>query len=92
MSRLVISKYVIRYFIVLLLLILAGSVIAQDMMYSEAPMLTELVEAGELPPVEDRLPENPLVVTPLEIGQYGGTWRRAKGPADWANLPAYRCL
>ena len=27
----------------------------------EAPMLKEMVEKGELPPVEDRLPENPLV-------------------------------
>jgi hypothetical protein len=26
------------------------------MTYKEAPMLAELVEAGELPPVEERLP------------------------------------
>jgi len=53
--------------------------------YSEAPMLAELVKAGKLPPVEQRLPQNPLVVKPIEeIGQYGGTWRRAwKGPADF---------
>ncbi|GAG39098.1 unnamed protein product, partial [marine sediment metagenome] len=32
-----------------------------------------LVDAGELPPVEERLPEEPLVIEPLEeIGQYGG--------------------
>jgi len=44
--------------------------------YSEAPMLTKLVKEGKLPPVEQRLPENPLVVTPIErIGKYGGTWR-----------------
>lgn len=43
--------------------------------YNEAPMLAEKVAAGELPPVEERLPENPLVITPYyEIGQYGGTW------------------
>ena len=45
--------------------------------YSEAPMLMEMVEAGSLPPVEDRLPLEPLVLKPLnEIGQYGGIVRR----------------
>src|SRR4051794_20733425 len=44
----------------------------------EAPMLAELVKAGKLPPVEQRVPEEPLVVKPLnEIGKYGGMWRRA---------------
>lgn len=41
----------------------------------EAPMLTALVKAGKLPPLEKRLPKNPLVVTPVEApGYYGGTW------------------
>ncbi len=41
--------------------------------YHEAPMLAELVEAGKLPPVEERLPEDPLVVQPVsEVGTYGG--------------------
>jgi len=45
--------------------------------FSEAPQLAELVEQGELPPVEERIPQNPVVVEPVEeIGQYGGTWRR----------------
>lgn len=53
--------------------------------YSEAPMLATLVKDGKLPAVEKRLPENPLVVTPLqEVGVYGGIWRGAwKGPADY---------
>lgn len=55
----------------------------------EAPMLAERVEAGELPPLEERLPENPLVVEPVEqLGQYGGEWRTAMlGPSDeaWVN-------
>jgi len=52
--------------------------------YNEAPMLAELVKQGKLPPVEKRLPENPLVVEPVEeIGKYGGTWRFAMlGPGD----------
>ena len=45
--------------------------------YQEAPMLRELVEAGRLPPVEERLPDEPAVIEPVrEIGRYGGTWRR----------------
>jgi peptide/nickel transport system substrate-binding protein len=50
----------------------------------EAPMLAEQVEAGDLPPLEDRLPVNPLVVEPTErLGTYGGTWRTAiQGTAD----------
>ena len=51
--------------------------------FQEAPMLTELVEAGSLPPVDERLPTKPTVVNALEVGQYGGTWRRAfSGPGD----------
>ncbi len=52
--------------------------------FNEAPMLAELVKQGKLPPVEKRLPEEPAVVEPAEeIGQYGGTWRRAAlSPAD----------
>ncbi|MEM4524531.1 MAG: ABC transporter substrate-binding protein, partial [Archaeoglobaceae archaeon] len=43
---------------------------------------------GKLPPVEQRLPEEPLVVVPEEeVGQYGGTWRRVwKGPADYLGV------
>lgn len=50
----------------------------------EAPMLSELVAAGKLPPLEERLPTNPRVIAPYEeIGTYGGTWRRAyKGASD----------
>jgi len=43
--------------------------------FNEAPELRTKVAAGELPPVEKRLPEEPLVVKPIEeIGQYGGIW------------------
>ena len=58
--------------------------------FNEAPMLAEMVAAGDLPPVEERLPvaEDIYVIEPLhEIGQYGGTWRRGfTGPADGENL------
>ncbi|MCB0126976.1 MAG: hypothetical protein KDE58_32170, partial [Caldilineaceae bacterium] len=43
----------------------------------EAPMLAEKVAAGELPPLDERIPAEPLVIEPFgEIGQYGGTLHR----------------
>lgn len=49
-------------------------VIAQE--YHEAPALADLVAAGSLPALEDRLPDNPEVVYPLtETGTYGGVLR-----------------
>ncbi len=55
--------------------------------FSEAPSLAEKVAAGELPPVEERLPEDLMVIQPVDgIGQYGGTWRRGfTGPGDNEN-------
>lgn len=51
---------------------------------NEAPMLQEMVKAGTLAPLEERLPVNPLVVEPVEtIGKYGGTWRAGlRGGSD----------
>ena len=51
--------------------------------YHQSPMLDALVESGELPPVEERLPENPTVIDEyldeyagdIDIGSYGGTLR-----------------
>ena len=53
--------------------------------FSEAPVLAQMVQAGKLPPVEQRLPASPQVVQPVQgVGQYGGTWRLAwTGPADF---------
>src|SRR5688572_24829469 len=66
--------------LLLLILLLAAPVLnmvkAQDQKYQEAPMLAELVKAGTLPSVDKRLPQDPLVLEPVEeVGQYGGTWR-----------------
>jgi peptide/nickel transport system substrate-binding protein len=60
---------------------------AAQTQYNEAPMLAELVAAGELPPVEERLPREPLVQEVVEeIGTYGGTLRRGfLGPSDHNN-------
>jgi len=40
--------------------------------YTEAPELKAMVDAGELPPVAERLPAEPLVIPTAEIGTYGG--------------------
>ena len=61
--------------------------------YGEAPMLAEKVAAGELPPVEERLPvaEDVFVVDslkngdPIEIGTYGGTLTKAVAKTKLAN-------
>lgn len=55
--------------------------------YNEAPMLKELVDKGTLPPLEERLPENPLVIPVTEsTGVYGGVWHRGfLGPSDYNN-------
>ena len=45
--------------------------------YNEAPALAQQVAAGLLPPVEERLPEEPWVIPANEIGSYGGSLNRA---------------
>lgn len=68
--------------------------------FREAPLITRLRRAGRLtcPDVADRLPVNPLVITPpQQAGPYGGTWTAfGTGPDDvgvyfWARI-AYEGL
>jgi ABC-type transport system substrate-binding protein len=41
----------------------------------EAPELTKLVKAGDIPALGKRLPANPMVVEPVDrLGTYGGQW------------------
>lgn len=67
-------------FIVCLLAVVSvpGPPAARAMELSDAPGLTSLVEAGELPPVEQRMPMPPAVATldggaDTRLGEYGGT-------------------
>lgn len=57
----------------------------------QAPMLDALVADGTLPPVEERVPLEPLVVQPVEgIGVYGGVLKRGfTGPGDDENGNRY---
>ena len=44
--------------------------------FNEAPMLAARVAEGTLPPVEERLPQDVMVVRPRDaIGVYGGTFQ-----------------
>jgi len=60
--------------------------------YNEAPSLAKLVAEGKLPPVEERLPEEPFVwktgVMIDGIGVYGDVQRRASGmaPEGWNTI------
>ena len=66
-----------------------GPVIWQDVDYTlgsnadwyprnESPLLAELVARGELPHVDERVGEEPVVLKGVEgIGKYGGTWYSA---------------
>lgn len=57
--------------------------------FNEAPTLAEMVEAGDLPPVEERLPERDdiMVVQPREsVGTYGGEITfNATNPTSFGN-------
>ncbi|HBU98065.1 MAG TPA: ABC transporter substrate-binding protein, partial [Thalassospira lucentensis] len=47
--------------------------------FGEAPMLETQVKDGTLPPVDQRLPTTPMIVTPNDkVGVYGGTWKMAQ--------------
>lgn len=53
--------------------------------YREAPVLAAMVAAGDLPPVGERLPRDPIVIAPArQIGVYGGTMV-IPGDPGWIN-------
>jgi peptide/nickel transport system substrate-binding protein len=69
-----INKLLIITIGILVITSLAG--FATVLAFNENPMFAEKVKKGELPPVEERLPKEPFVVTPYDgIGTYGGTLR-----------------
>ena len=61
--------------------------------FGEAPELTARVTAGELPPVEQRIPSQPLVIVRNEIRTCGGTLRTAhEGTATGLVLTVYKFM
>ena len=58
--------------------------------YKEAPALADQVKAGTLPAVDKRLPDSPLVTTPVEsVGKYGGTIHTASWWPEAGNVQLY---
>ncbi len=60
------KKTVFLLLLAVLLVFGSASALAQDGMYGESPALAAMVEAGELPPVAERPPAEPLVIAPIE--------------------------
>ncbi|MDE0671690.1 MAG: ABC transporter substrate-binding protein, partial [Caldilineaceae bacterium] len=71
----------------------AADMAVPESKYSQSPYLDEQVASGALPPVDERLPTNPLVVVAgvisevsdlpdLEIGEYGGVMRFSSSRPD----------
>lgn len=75
----------------LIISMLTGSLVSfAESGYSESPLLAARVEAGELPPVEERLPLEPKLVHEVldddldyEIGNYGGTLVSGTTAVNW---------
>ena len=74
----------------MLLSVLAALPVSAEGAYSQSPMLDERVNNGELPPVEERLPEVPRVTHEIldeyldyEDGSFGGTLRLVTPYVNW---------
>ena len=60
--------------LIMLVGLLAATATAQGM-YTQSPFFDDLVASGALPPLEERLPETPMVYPVIsEVGVYGGTF------------------
>ncbi len=67
--------------------LVAAATAPAPMSFNEAPELAQLVLGGKLPPVEERLPSEPLVIPVFdEIGKYGGDMRSAWTSRSVCNL------
>ncbi len=69
--------------------------IAKPSKFQEAPILADMVKAGTIPPVDQRLPTDPFIVGPgvlqstknlpdWKAGKYGGTLHTAHASANWS--------
>jgi peptide/nickel transport system substrate-binding protein len=59
----------------LILALLGGPALADRPTLIETPSLAAQVKDGTLPPVAQRVPDDPLIATPAELGQPGGDLR-----------------
>lgn len=82
-----------RVTMLLISLLLLFGAMGQAASYQEAPLLAERVAQGELPPLEERLPEVPFVVGPgilieeenldWQVGRYGGVLKTTHVVPEW---------
>lgn len=84
------KKFGLLLVLVMLIAALPAISFAENTTYREAPMLEERVEAGLLPPVEERLPDEPVTIQmyseeqlEFEIGTYGGTLNSCFMTVNW---------
>jgi peptide/nickel transport system substrate-binding protein len=64
-------------------------VMEEGSQFGEAPMLADMVAAGDLPPVADRLPmaDDIQVIAGVDgIGEYGGTWHNTSWWQGMGNI------
>lgn len=64
-------------------------VVLETSEFGEAPMLADMVAAGDLPPVEERLPvaDDIMVISGVDgIGEYGGVWHNVTWWAAMENV------
>ena len=70
--------------------------VSEEPVSREAPALTEMVKAGSIPPLEERLPDDPMVVPVVDrIGKYGGQFNAGtieKNGNFWIRNGAYEQL
>lgn len=94
------SRWILGIWTLVLVFSLSAVALAQ---YNESPMLAKRVQEGALPPLDERLPKKPLVLTQdlneipsedmvLEIGRYGGTLRLADPAPEGAGAPENWCF
>jgi peptide/nickel transport system substrate-binding protein len=62
----------------------ATSPLSKPSSFQEAPMLKQMVEAGDIPALEERLPENPYVIPHkwVKPGKFGGRLQMLSKPGD----------
>jgi peptide/nickel transport system substrate-binding protein len=73
-----------------LLLLAVAAQAAERPQLQEAPDLVAAVASGKLPPIEARVPEEPEIVTPDELGRPGGELRiLMAGPKDSRLMVVY---
>lgn len=57
----------------------------------ESPILAAMVKEGKLPPVKERVPEEPVVLAGVEgVGTYGGTWLRVANAMRDVDIISWR--